>query len=593
MLLSSRTTRTLLEAAEAAGVSRAEILAPLGLREATLFRDDGKVEWSTVVSLVERVSELVGGDVERLRTIGRRMGGTPSYEPVRRVARSVMSIRLFYEIASRVLAPAMFPHVTFTLEHLPGRLLRGHGRIVETEAGCPAFFHIFAGAMAQLPQLVGLPLATIVESRVTPRTIDLVLELPRSRSIPERVRRRVTALLGSRGALTVLERRRRELTASVDALQRARDELRQLLDRVPDLVVVHVSGTIVWANRAFVRALGFERMEDVAHTPLLALVDEHAKEVVREWMCRPVETTGDRALRDLVLKSRTGESVIIEVAPTQAVVFDGLPARLVLGRDITERVRMQQKLVVADRLASVGLLAAGVAHEVNNPLAYVLNNVEISRKELTGIGADAEIARRSLSVALDGVDRIRAIVRDLLSLSRGDYRSSDAVDVRAVAASTLALAARDIERTARLVQDFGPVPLVAASESRIALVLLNLVSNALDAMRGRPREAHELRVTIRRSPDGRVALEVSDTGDGLSAADLPRVFEPMFTTEHTGHGTGLGLAIAQRLVLDVGGEILVESEVGRGTTFRVLVPVAGSASEPRAPVASGEPDYAT
>jgi signal transduction histidine kinase len=279
-------------------------------------------------------------------------------------------------------------------------------------------------------------------------------------------------------------------------------------------------------------------------------------------------------LTEFALLTRTGSEVIVEVARTQAVTFDGLSARLVVARDITERIRMQQKLIVADRLASVGLLAAGVAHEVNNPLAYVLNNIEIARKELAALGSAADHCREVLSTALEGVDRIRTIVRDLLRLSRGDDGPVGAIDVRAVAESTLALAARDIERVTTLAQDFGPAPLVVGSDARIAQVLLNLVANALEAMRGRPRAENRLGVRLGSSPDGRVLLEVSDTGSGIADENLARVFEPFFTTKPAGQGTGLGLSIAQRLVVELGGEIVVSSMVGRGTTFQVLLPAA-------------------
>jgi signal transduction histidine kinase len=239
---------------------------------------------------------------------------------------------------------------------------------------------------------------------------------------------------------------------------------------------------------------------------------------------------------------------------------------------------MQQRLNVADRLASMGLLAAGVAHEVNNPLAYVLNNIEMARKELAGLGPEADRSRHVLSVALEGVDRIRTIVRDLLMLARGESGPVAAIDLENVVESTLTLAAREIERTARLARDFRPVPPVEATDARIAQLLLNLFANALEAMRGRPTDENLLEVRIAPAADGRVLLEVSDTGRGIAPRDLPHLFEPFFTTKPSGQGTGLGLSIAQRLVSELGGEIRVTSRVGRGTTFRVLLPPAESAA---------------
>lgn len=189
-------------------------------------------------------------------------------------------------------------------------------------------------------------------------------------------------------------------------------------------------------------------------------------------------------------------------------------------------------------------------------------------------------SRRVLSIALEGVHRIRAIVRDLLMLSRGEEGALGPVDARHVAESTLVLAAREIERTARLVQRFDAAPLVYSSDARIAQILLNLVANSLEAMRGQPREDNVLTVNIGSAPDGRLFLDVGDTGCGIRESDLPRLFEPFFTTKPAGQGTGLGLPIVQRLVVEMGGEIAVTSKVRTGTTFRVLLPAVPVTSSP-------------
>jgi PAS domain S-box-containing protein len=574
LLLNSRTTRLALEAAEAAGISRAAVVEPLGLKEEALVARGARVDWTTFTLVLEQIGRLVDGDPERLRDIGRGMTRVPSYEPVRRLARSVVSIRTLYTVATRWIAPANFPHLPLTATFVSDRRLRLDGEIPRTYAACTPFFHICDGSVLELPRLIELPPSTLVESRVTPRTSELVIDLPPSRTIIERVRRGVGALLDAREALQVLEEQAEEVATNVEALGRTRDELRLLLERLPDLVVVHVSGTIVWANRAMLQAIGYPRVEDVTGTALLDLVDEGSKHMMAERMNK--SDACDARLGEAVLRSRAGDVVVVEIAPTQDVVFDGVPARLVVGRDVTERVRMEQRLVVVDRLASVGLLAAGVGHEVDSPLASVLENVQAAQKELAVLGDGARVAGHVLSVALEGVDRIRVIVRELMMLSRGEDGEPGAIDVRTVATSTLELASREIERTARLIEDFAPAPLVRANEARIAQVLLNLVGNALEAMKGRPRDQNELRIRIARAADGRLLLEVSDTGTGIPHADLARVFEPFFTTKPAGLGTGLGLAIAQRLIVELGGEITVSSQVDRGATFRVLLPEAAS-----------------
>jgi signal transduction histidine kinase len=356
----------------------------------------------------------------------------------------------------------------------------------------------------------------------------------------------------------VLEDRGQTVAANLEALERARDELRVLLERLPDLVVVHDGGRVRWANRAFLDALGCEHLAEVLGTS------------------NPLTLAADGALTEVRLETRRGQHRVIEVAPEQEVSLDGVVSRLVVGRDVTEQVAIRARLVLADRLASLGLVAAGVAHEVDAPLESVLESLESACRRISPYGEHARAGQAMLSIALEGVDRMRVIVRDLLLLSRGDETPAVPIDVVAVTTATLALAAPEIARTATLVRDFAPVPRVRANEARISQILLNLVSNSLEAMEGRTTKG-ELAVRIAPVENG-VLLEVRDTGRGISSADLPHVFEPFFTTNAGGRGTGLGLAIAQRLVVQLGGEIRVASTSSQGTTFHVTLPVAGASA---------------
>lgn len=574
MLLKTVTTRLVLEAADSAGISGASLIEPLGLREVDLVDPKLKVEWKTVARLLDQLSRVLDDDPERVRDIGRRMSKAPSYEIYRRMAGALVSARTLYDLGNRFMMPGAFPQTTLKARFVGDRM---HLRmeIPAPYAPCRAFFHVFEGSATQLSTLLDLPPAVIVESRVTPRSLDLVLALPRSHSLMERLRRATRVVRGAPAGIAALEEQQEELAANVEALRRARAELAELLDHLPDLVVVHASEAVLWANGAFLETLGYE-LEDIVGTPLADLI-VGSPAVLREV---PVRSAASRvrALTEVTLRTRSGTHVIVEMSPTQQVTFEGVTGRLLVGRDVTERKHMQQTLIIAERLASVGLLAAGVAHEVNNPLAYILNNIEIARRELQSLGPAADESRAALGVALEGVDRIRGTVRDLLMLARGDDGILHAVDVSAMAESTLALAAHDIDRTAKLVVELQPGALAKASEGRLAQIMLNLVANALEAMRGRPREQNELKVTVALAPEERVLVEVSDTGCGIAPVHLPRLFEPFFTTKPAGEGTGLGLAIVQRLIVEMGGEVTATSVLGRGATFRVLLPEAEQAT---------------
>lgn len=577
MLLSNRFLRLLIDSAESHGVPRGDVVRAMGPDASSYVVDGATLEWSSYVDAFDEVSRQVSHDPATLFQIGRDMRSAKSRDIIRDVARAAISPRALYEFIDRWMAPG-FPHLRLYLRFVTDHRVQLHAAIPEPSRECLAFFHVLEGRLATVPELMQLPPATVMESRITPRSADLVLDLPRYETFSRRAFHTARALVSRRAMKRAQEQQRQELEESIEALQRGRDELREILDRLPDLALVHARGRVLWVNRALLSTLGYDSLSDLVGKQLLDIVASRDRPEVLARMARSLDASPPLPpITEFHLLTRKGEEVLVEVAPAESVVFDGLAARMIVGRDVSERARMQQKLILADRLASVGLLAAGVAHEVNNPLAYVLNNIEIARKLISGLGGDkAETAHGVLGVALEGVDRIGVIVRDLLMLSRGDDRPHDAVDLATVVHSTLALASREIERTASLVTDVGPAPLVSASESRVAQVLLNLVGNALEAMRGRSREENELRVRVGTSADGRFLLEVSDSGEGIAASHVSRVFEPFFTTKPAGRGTGLGLSIAQRLVVELGGEITVASREGKGTTFLVLLPASAS-----------------
>ena len=169
---------------------------------------------------------------------------------------------------------------------------------------------------------------------------------------------------------------------------------------------------------------------------------------------------------------------------------------------------------------------------------------------------------------------MRDIVRDVKLFSRPQDEKTGAVDVRRVIDSSSRMAWNEIRHRARLVKDYQPIPLVNANESRLGQVLLNLIVNAAQAMPEGHADRNELRVATRTKDDGRAIVEISDTGLGIRKEHLERIFDPFFTTKPVGVGTGLGLAICHRIVSELGGLIEVESEVGKGTLFRLVLPAA-------------------
>ena len=313
---------------------------------------------------------------------------------------------------------------------------------------------------------------------------------------------------------------------------------------------------------------------------------------------------GRRALADLqstgkdipfILVSGTiGEAVAVSAmrAGAQDYVLKGDLTRLPVAveREMREKelrqeqTRMREQLVISERMASAGTLAAGVAHEINNPLAVALVNLEylsdclgLGAKNVGGAGDGQrmEAFAEPMRDMREALERIRDIVRDVKLFSRPGEETTGPVDILRVVESATRMAWNEIRHRATLVKDYRPTPKALANESRLGQVVLNLLVNAAQAMPEGHAADHELRVTTRTGRNGQVVIEVADNGAGIAKEHIDRIFHPFFTTKPIGVGTGLGLSICQRIVIQLGGTIEVHSELGKGSLFRVRLPAAG------------------
>ncbi|WP_224244736.1 sensor histidine kinase [Hyalangium gracile] len=233
-----------------------------------------------------------------------------------------------------------------------------------------------------------------------------------------------------------------------------------------------------------------------------------------------------------------------------------------------ERRHMQEQLLLSDRLASLGMLAAGVAHEINNPLTSLLMYLDLASSapsERQVSQEDQQALRNAFECAL----HIRDIVRDIKIFARPDEQRLGTVDVNQVLDSVLRMAWHQALHRASLVKDYGQGALAYGSEARLAQVFLNLVINAAQAIPEHPTGPQEIRVVTRTEGTDAVRVEIHDTGAGIPLELRERIFEPFFTTKPAGVGTGLGLAICRRLVTEMGGRMGVESQPGQGSTFWV------------------------
>jgi signal transduction histidine kinase len=262
-----------------------------------------------------------------------------------------------------------------------------------------------------------------------------------------------------------------------------------------------------------------------------------------------------------------------------------------LVQDITQQKLLELRLLQADRLAALGTMAAGVSHEVSNPLGYIRSNLHFIveglaelRQALSGAESLPDRPRlertlreceEALAEARQGTERIHHVVGDLKAFARGEDASSleGLVDVRRALETSINMAMPELKHRARVLRYLQQVPPVRGSESRLGQVFLNLLLNAAQAISEGSLERNAVEIRLW-ADDGKVVSEIQDTGQGISPENLKRIFDPFFSTKPAGVGTGLGLAICQSIVTAMQGEISVLSTVGKGTCFRVVLPIA-------------------
>ncbi len=371
----------------------------------------------------------------------------------------------------------------------------------------------------------------------------------------------------------------------VSRLEEQIRELRAALeDAAEGICRLDGAGRIVTVNRAFSRLFGIPADQAPGRAWEALLIEEE-----RAAARADLASAAGRLERE-----RTGVRSDGTTFPLQLIAVPlagggrpGSNGHYLYVHDLSDRKRMENQLIFAGRMAAVGTLAAGVAHEINNPLAYIVANIDFARSQINSVasrlsraavgGGPAHVldeTGEALTEARQGAERVRNIVRDLRVFARGDDDQSGPVSVRRVLDSSLNIAWNEIRHRARLVKDYGEMPLVEANESRLGQVFLNLLLNAAHAIPEGEAERNELRVTTRTDAQGRAVLEVRDTGMGIPPENRERIFDPFFTTKPVGEGTGLGLWICHGIVSALGGEVTVESEIGRGSTFRVTLPPA-------------------
>jgi PAS domain S-box-containing protein len=358
------------------------------------------------------------------------------------------------------------------------------------------------------------------------------------------------------------------------ARRRTEADFRRLMENAPEPFGIIREGQFVFANQAFADVIGVESVEELYPIRLTDLLPPEEGELLRQRERFMREGGTEAAPNTYHVRRPDGLVVQLEVS-SGPCEYEGEAAMLTVARDVSARKALEAQLVQADRLAAIGTMAAGVAHEINNPLGYVMLNLDWIVRKLPESAGDPESMQALIELlheAHRGAERVASIVRELRTFSRADGETRKRVNIAAVARSAIKIAGHEIRHRARVSTSFEPAPPVWANEARLEQVVLNLLMNAAHAMPEDGTTSNEIRVQVRPDGDAGVVLEVSDNGEGIPQEILPRIFDPFFTTKPRGVGMGLGLSICHGIVMSLGGKITVHSTPNEGTTFRVALP---------------------
>ncbi len=386
------------------------------------------------------------------------------------------------------------------------------------------------------------------------------------------------------------------------AMEQHAERVRAMFDHVDEgmLVVVVETGTIIECNAGAAK--------------LFRVPVEELTETVPSWLQVTPEggaRLGWGALLDELSEGRTvrgkailreGLEVSMELRATTRDL-DGVLCAFVLCHDIGADLEAQRARATQERLATVGSLAAGVAHEINNPLAYVIANVQFALDNITQyqqreqeLSHDPERERRraqlkeALYEANEGARRVQRIVADLKTLARQGEDRVEPVDVENTLHWAIGVTMAEIRHRAKLVKNFDTIAQVRGDEARLGQVFVNILLNAAQAIV--PGRAHENEIIINTfGRDGRVYIEVMDTGNGIPEENLTRIFDPFFTTKPRGVGTGLGLSICHEIIASMRGRLTATNRSPHGARFVVELPAmpASAVEVARAPRHQSQP----
>lgn len=410
--------------------------------------------------------------------------------------------------------------------------------------------------------------AAVAQHRPYETTYRIITKLGETKSVWERGE----GIYTPEGTLSYLEGFVTDITERKRAehlLRQSEERYRRLIAISPYAILVNRGDRILFANDQAIKLFGAVKAEEILGKSLLDLFQADYHRVIQERVHELVEGRVQVPMLEEKIVTLSGKPVDVEVSAARFVDEEG-PAILVMLRDISERKRLQEQLRKTERIAELGTVASGMAHEIGTPMNVILGRAEYLMDRVT----EAPI-KKGLQTIITQVERITRVMNQLLSFARRKTPERSAIDLRQVVEDSLEMFHERLARTQIKVELrlADPCPMVLADADQMSQVLINLVMNAVHAM----PDGGMLRVDLAPEPQ-MVKLTIADTGHGIPQEMIKKIFDPFFTTKEFGKGTGLGLTVVKGIIEEHQGSIAVESEEGKGTTFTILLPMADGRS---------------
>jgi two-component system, NtrC family, sensor kinase len=397
---------------------------------------------------------------------------------------------------------------------------------------------------------------------------SVTLYFERSWKIYEKILSDKQALESAHNELIILNQNLEKLVAErTKALASSVYKYRRIFQISPDMILVSFKdGTLIEINPEGLKILGFENMEKIPE----GIKFQSFFTNPRDWhhLKKKIENQGLISSEEVTLKCQDGSTRrTLITAGINGGEHSSSDIIHFLVKDIEHRKMMEQQLIQADKLASIGQFSSGIAHEINNPLGIILGYTQLLLR-----GEDSESVKyQDLKTIEKHVLTCKSIVEDLLNFSLNSLPSQDMIKLNNVVEDVaLFIEHHSKLEKAEIIRDYDQnIPLMFLDEKKIRQAVMNLIMNAADSI----DKKGAINISTRYKPDNnQVVIKIRDTGTGIESKNLSRIFDPFFTTKPTGEGTGLGLSVSYGIIKNHGGDISVQSRVGEGTTFTINLP---------------------